>query len=68
MEKTHEQSSTEVLINDDAQGSDKVTPKLPYKAPVLAALGDVRDMTMGNTPGLGESGTDGTIWWDGGMG
>lgn len=31
-------------------------PKKPYTPPQLAVFGDVRDVTMGVSPGVGESG------------
>lgn len=31
-------------------------PRKPYSAPELAIFGDVRDVTMGVSPGVGESG------------
>lgn len=31
-------------------------PKKPYSPPLLAVFGDVRDVTMGVSPGVGESG------------
>jgi hypothetical protein len=30
--------------------------KKPYQPPELTALGDLRDLTMGPSPGIGESG------------
>ncbi len=30
--------------------------RLPYAPPRLEVLGDVRDLTLGGTPGLGDSG------------
>jgi hypothetical protein len=34
-------------------------PKLAYVAPVLTLLGDVRDLTLGGSPGSGDSGNPG---------
>ena len=34
----------------------KVTARRPYSAPVLEGLGDIRDLTMGGSPGTGDSG------------
>ncbi len=31
-------------------------PKKPYRSPELVACGDVRDVTMGGSPGVGDSG------------
>ena len=30
--------------------------KAPYRTPVLKVYGDIRDVTLGGTPGMGESG------------
>lgn len=35
------------------------TPRAPYQAPQLTALGDVRDLTLGGSPGTGDSGNAG---------
>ncbi len=32
------------------------TPKRPYEAPRLIELGDLRTLTLGPSPGIGESG------------
>ena len=34
--------------------------RLPYVAPKLLCLGDVRDLTLGGSPGTGDSGSAGT--------
>jgi hypothetical protein len=41
-----------------AQDDTSRTPveRLPYHAPRLDVLGDIRDLTLGPTPGLGDSG------------
>ena len=31
-------------------------PRRPYRAPRLEVLGDVRDLTLGGSPGVGDSG------------
>ncbi|MEM6576740.1 MAG: hypothetical protein AAF736_20895 [Pseudomonadota bacterium] len=33
----------------------------PYRRPELIPRGDVRDVTLGPTPGVGESGNPGTL-------
>ena len=33
----------------------------PYRPPQLIPRGDVRDVTLGPTPGVGESGNPGTL-------
>lgn len=32
------------------------TPKRPYRSPRLETLGDVRSLTLGGSPGVGDSG------------
>jgi hypothetical protein len=34
--------------------------RAPYETPVLINLGDVRDITLGGSPGSGDSGNPGT--------
>ena len=42
---------------DDNNGGRVVETELkPYSKPVLTCYGDVRDVTLGPTPGFGESG------------
>lgn len=36
-------------------------PRRDYRKPRLIPRGDVRDVTMGPTPGVGESGNPGTL-------
>jgi hypothetical protein len=36
--------------------ADNAGKKKPYQSPELIALGDIRDITLGPSPGLGESG------------
>jgi hypothetical protein len=31
-------------------------PRLPYEAPLLTSLGDLRELTLGASPGAGDSG------------
>jgi len=33
----------------------------PYHSPCLTVLGDVRDLTLGGSPGVGDSGADALI-------
>lgn|GEM_PF-2205450 len=37
-----------------------ILPKRPYAAPVLQSFGDVRSLTLGGTPGTGDSAGDPT--------
>ena len=46
--------------NQRNTASDK-QPVLTYQKPVLICYGDVRDITLGPTPGLGESGNEFTL-------
>lgn len=52
----------EIAVNEEqpvAAGSERVAPvpaKKAYSPPQLAVFGDVRDVTMGVSPGVGESG------------
>lgn len=36
-------------------------PRADYSAPALRELGDVRDLTLGSSPGTGDSGGSGTF-------
>ena len=40
--------------------SAKQAARAPYQTPVLTELGDLRGMTLGGSPGTGESGSGGT--------
>lgn len=40
--------------------STDAAARLPYETPVLILHGDVRDLTMGGTTGVGDSGNTGT--------
>ncbi|MFK7955102.1 MAG: lasso RiPP family leader peptide-containing protein [Lysobacterales bacterium] len=42
------------------KSGDRDTRK-PYQQPKLTPRGDVRDVTLGPTPGVGESGNPGTL-------
>ncbi len=37
------------------------TPRQAYQTPLVLDCGDVRDVTMGPTPGVGESGNSGSL-------
>jgi hypothetical protein len=41
----------------EAQATD---PRAPYEAPRLTRLGDLRELTLGTSPGTGDSGAPGT--------
>ncbi|MFT6723788.1 MAG: hypothetical protein ACJARN_000641 [Arenicella sp.] len=43
-------------LTDDVIGSSVASNVRAYEAPVLIAYGDVRDVTLGGTLGMGESG------------
>lgn len=46
------------MANDTTNEQD--APKVAYVPPVLRTLGDVRDITLGGSPGSGDSGNPGT--------
>ena len=52
-------------MNNDKNNQQKKTadgqPVPSYEKPVLICYGDVRDITLGPTPGLGESGNEFTM-------
>jgi hypothetical protein len=47
-------SETQQIIMDE-QGK----PRKPYRKPQLQVLGDLRTLTLGGSPGIGESGAGG---------
>lgn len=52
------------MNNDKKNQQKKACEKQPlpsYQKPVLHCYGDVRDITLGPTPGLGESGNEFTM-------
>ena len=54
-----EVNHNEVNQSSDVFGVDEgkiVTNNLPYEKPELICYGDVRDITLGPSPGFGESG------------
>jgi len=51
------------LTEPEKTGSmEKEKPLKPYLKPALEELGDLRAVTLGPTPGFGESGSPGTLW------
>ncbi|MBL4772927.1 MAG: lasso RiPP family leader peptide-containing protein [Alcanivoracaceae bacterium] len=44
------------LNKGNMQQNNKKASKMPYKKPELIPLGDIRDVTMGGSPGFGDSG------------
>jgi len=44
----------------DSATESTVIERKPYEPPALTALGDVRDLTLGGSPGTGDSGNAGT--------
>lgn len=55
--------NSKTIPRDDRAGGGTPTAqgaaagrRLPYAPPRLEVLGDVRDLTLGGTPGLGDSG------------
>lgn len=50
----------QLLMNDknqrNMQRTNSKTKKKAYVKPVLTPLGDIRDVTMGGSPGFGDSG------------
>jgi hypothetical protein len=41
---------------DGSERTDRRQLKAPYRKPVLTEYGDLREMTLGPSPGIGESG------------
>jgi hypothetical protein len=50
-------STNEVVVSVASTATDVV--KQVYVKPILIALGDVRDVTLGGSPGSGDSGNPG---------
>jgi len=44
------------VSRDATKSGAAPTPRKPYARPVLESLGDIRDLTMGGSAGVGESG------------
>lgn len=50
-------STTNQQLAESPVGPDgKARPKKPYRRPQLLLWGDLRDLTLGPSPGIGESG------------
>lgn len=52
-----------IIMKDQKRKTNKqlvVEKKRPYKQPELTNLGDIRDVTMGGSIGVGDSGNGGT--------
>lgn len=47
-------------IQRDQATESKVIERKSYESPALTPLGDVRDLTLGGSPGTGDSGDPGT--------
>lgn len=43
-------------IPDHREGEPAPMPRQPYRPPRLVLLGDLRDLTLGASPGVGDSG------------
>ena len=50
---------TEYALSKNASEASAVAARAPYEPPILEDLGDVRDVTMGGSPGTTDSGFDG---------
>ena len=46
----------EVKIPPKQEARDAAKTRLPYKKPQIVTFGDIRDVTLGMTPGIGDSG------------
>ncbi len=46
-------------MNKNSKSITKDKKKKQYSKPVLKPLGDIRDVTMGGSPGIGDSGNAG---------
>jgi len=54
--KEDNKRATERLSGAPARGNTAQPKRAYYQKPVLIDLGDVRDITLGGSPGLGDSG------------
>jgi hypothetical protein len=52
-------NETKAIPADVTKPGAAVRTRKPYAAPVLEPLGDIRDVTMGGSAGMGESGMGG---------
>lgn len=48
------------VMKVDKKPVSKTEKKRPYEPPVLQKAGNVRELTMGGSPGFGDSGSVGT--------
>jgi len=44
------------VLSSPSGGAPESAPRLPYEAPRLTFLGDLRELTLGASPGAGDSG------------
>lgn len=52
----HKSEKTSDAKSTDAKPASSTSERKPYRQPVLRELGDVRGVTLGGSPGAGESG------------
>jgi hypothetical protein len=45
------------MSNEQSRTPEDVEPRRPYASPRLVELGDLRSLTLGGSPGAGDSGT-----------
>jgi hypothetical protein len=58
--KYRKSAVTEPTSKPTPESMDPVCTRLAYDPPRLTSLGDVRDLTLGGSPGTGDSGNPGT--------
>jgi hypothetical protein len=51
--------------NKQTRSRSTYKARKPYRKPQLDALGDLRSLTLGGSPGAGDSGSSGTRKWPG---
>jgi hypothetical protein len=49
------------LLAESENRTEVIGRRKPYKSPRLEVLGDVRDITLGGSPGVGDSGGTGAV-------
>ena len=49
----------EPIVEDEARRDGKRAPRLPYGRPTLIEYGNLRGLTLGGSPGAGDSGSGG---------
>lgn len=54
--KMYKSEKTTDAKSNEAQPATSKQARMPYRSPVLRELGDVRGVTLGGSPGAGESG------------